>query len=243
MARKRTPRSDHKILCILCGFKFQNAERYTYHLCAVHTGLPDAESPDDGGGYFVCRNFVRKNRLHKDVIGKATVGQGDHVEGVRIPEEEEVIPAEEEVLSEEEEVIPEEDGEWRVPNFLRGGWQGRVQEQVPNVRNAVTIHVVEPSYHPMRVMNTRNIDCFRVSARVKATGAVVFAEVPCSAGSPAAIFRDCPELEPYFPEPVTTLTWVNTPRYVSSATILVTTLSRCTQAEQERLGLTYNNDV
>ena len=113
---------------------------------------------------------------------------------------------------------------------------------MPNIRNAVTIHVVDPSSHPLRVTNTNNIDCFRVSARVRATGALVFAEVPCTAGSPAVIFRDCPELEPYFPEPVTTLPWMNTPKYVNSAAIMVTTLSRYTRAEQEWLGLVYDKE-
>ena len=92
----------------------------------------------------------------------------------------------------------------------------------------------------MRVTNANNIDCFRVSARERATGALLFAEVPCTAGSPAAIFRDCPELEPYYPPPVRTLSWVNTPEYMNAAAIMVTTLSRYTRAEQEWLGLAYD---
>ena len=126
---------------------------------------------------------------------------------------------------------------WKVPDFLRAGWQTGAQEGVPNVRNTVTIHVVEPSYHPMRVTNSHNLECFRIPARVKSTGAFVFAEVPCSAGSPAAIFRDCPELEPYFPKHGTTVPWANTTRYVSSASIMVTTLSRGTRAAPEHHGL------
>ena len=71
-------------------------------------------------------------------------------------------------------------------------------------------------------------------------GAMVFAEVPCAAGSPNAIFRDVPELEPYYGAPVTTLPWLNTSRFVNSAHIMVTTMSRCTQAEQEQLGLDFS---
>ena len=130
----------------------------------------------------------------------------------------------------------------RLPNLQSGGWHGHGHELVPNVRNAVAIHVVEDSSHALRVTNTNNIDCFRVSARVRATGALVFAEVPCTAGSPAVIFRDCPELEPYYPEPVTTLLWVNTPEYMNSAAIMVTTLTRYTRTEQEWLGLVYDKE-
>ena len=85
------------------------------------------------------------------------------------------------------------------------------------------------------------MDCFRVSARVRATGAVVFVEVPCAAGSPNAIFGDNPELEFYFPAPVTTLPWVNTSRYDNSAHILVTTMFRGTRIEPERLGMIFDD--
>ena len=92
----------------------------------------------------------------------------------------------------------------------------------------------------MRVINTRKVDCFRVTAKIKATGGLVAVEVPCAAGSPAAIFRDCPELEPYFPAPVRTLSWLNTSRYVSSVTLMATTMSRSTRRERERMGLSFD---
>ena len=110
-------------------------------------------------------------------------------------------------------------------------------EAVPSICRQVTVHAVEPSCQPMRVTNSQGVECFPVSARVRASGAVVFVEAPCAVGTPAAIFRDCPELEPYFPEPVTTLPWVNTSRLVNSAHIMVTTMAWCSQAERERLGL------
>ena len=89
----------------------------------------------------------------------------------------------------------------------------------------------------MTVMNMRKVECFRITAKIKATGDLVAVEAPCAAGSPAAIFRDCPELEPYFPAPVTTLTWLNTSRYVSSVQPMATTMSRSTRRERERMGL------
>ena len=111
--------------------------------------------------------------------------------------------------------------------------------QTPNIRNLATVHVIAPSHHPMRCINTRKVDCFRVMAKVKATGGLVAVEVPCAVGSPAAIFRDIPELEPYFPPPGTTLNWLNTSRYVSSVQLMATTMSRSTRRERERMGLIF----
>ena len=121
-------------------------------------------------------------------------------------------------------------------NVLQGDWQGQLLDQTPNIRHLCAVHVLAPSNHPIRVTNIRKVDCFRITARVKATGAVVAVEAPCAVGSPAAIFRDCPELEPYFPAP-TTLPWLNTARYVGSVQLMATTWSRSTRAERERMGL------
>ena len=125
------------------------------------------------------------------------------------------------------------------PNVLRHDWHVPTLDQTPNMRGTVTVHVPASTHHPVRVTNSRKVDCFRVSARVRATGALVFAEIPCAAGSPAVLFRDVPELEPHFPEPLspTALPWLNTARYVSPVTIMATTLSRSGQRERERFGL------
>ena len=88
---------------------------------------------------------------------------------------------------------------WRALDVLHGDWQGQTLFQTPNIRNLATVHVIAPSHIPMRCINMRKVDCYRVTAKVKATGGLVAVEVPCAAGSPAAIFRDIPELEPYFP--------------------------------------------
>ena len=71
MGHRRTPRPEHTILCVLCGFKFKNAAGFVYHLCAVHTGLPDEESPNKKG-YFVCsscgnqKKRKRRKEFHRD---------------------------------------------------------------------------------------------------------------------------------------------------------------------------------
>ena len=118
-------------------------------------------------------------------------------------------------------------------------WPGQGQYLDNNIRNSVSVHVIEGSKSALRVTNSRGIDCFRVSARVKASGALVIAEAPCTAGSPSCVFRDCPELEPYVPPPVDSLPWVNTPDYLNTATMLVTTLSRHTREEQQLLGMVH----
>ena len=123
-------------------------------------------------------------RLHKNVAKAAAVGQSDRVG---------------------EDNQPKEMEPWGAPGVLQGDWQVQTLGQTPNIRNLATVHVIAPSHHPMRCINTRKVDCFRVTAKIKATGSLVAVEVPCAAVSPAAIFRDIPELEPHFPPPVTTL--------------------------------------
>ena len=123
--------------------------------------------------------------------------------------------------------------------MLRGEWEGQTLSQTPNVRNMATVHVIGASNMPIMCINTRKVDCYRLTARVKATGGIVAVEVPCAIGTPAAIFRDIPELEPYFPPRITTLDWLNTSQYMSTIQLLATTMSRTTQRERERMGLIF----
>ena len=67
---------------------------------------------------------------------------------------------------------------------------------------------------------------------IRATGALAFVEAPNVAGSVDAVFRDCPELAPYLPAPVTTFPWLTTFRCVNSAHIMVQTLTPIQQLEQ-----------
>ena len=119
-------------------------------------------------------------------------------------------------------------------------WPGQGQYPQNSIRHSVSVHVIEGSKSALRVTNEKGIDCFRVSARVKASGALVIAETPCTTGSPSCIFRDCPELEPYVPPPVDHLPWVNTADFLSSASVLVTTLTRRTREEQQMLGIVHD---
>ena len=119
-------------------------------------------------------------------------------------------------------------------------WPGQGRYLVNNIRNSVSVHVIEGSKSAMQFTNASGIECFRVTAMEKISGALVIAEAPCTAGSPFCIFRDCPELEPYVPPPVESLSWVNTPHFMNSASVLVTTLSRRTREEQQWLGIVHD---
>ena len=82
----------------------------------------------------------------------------------------------------------------------------------------------------MRVENSRGIDCFRTAVLIRATGALAFMEAPNA--SVDAVFRDCPELAPYLPQPATALSWQTTVRCVNSAHIMVRTLTLLQQPGQ-----------
>ena len=130
---------------------------------------------------------------------------------------------------------------WRQPGVLQGEWEGQTLSHTPNVRNMATIHVISASTMPIRCINTKKVDCYRLTARVKATGGLVAVEVPCAVGTPACIFRDIPELEPYFPPPITTLDWLNTTRFLATIQLHATTMSIATRRERERMGLVFED--
>ena len=131
---------------------------------------------------------------------------------------------------------------WRQPGVLQGEWEGQTLSHTPNVRKMATIHVLSASSMPIRCINSKKVDCYRLTAKVKATGGLVAVEVPCAVGTPACIFRDIPELEPYFPPALTTLDWLNTTRFLTTVQLHASTMSIATRREQERMGLVFEGN-
>ena len=91
----------------------------------------------------------------------------------------------------------EKDEDTGVPKWLSHVWGGRVAPGKVNCRNQVKVHWLDPAPITTDLTNEEGVQCFRVPAVSRSTGAFCLLDAPVDLGSPLAVFRDCPEFVPY----------------------------------------------
>ena len=87
------------------------------------------------------------------------------------------------------------------------------------------MHWIDPAPITHECVNREGVQCFRVAAVSRATGALCLLDAPVTVGSPAVIFRDCPEFRPYV-TPVGAVTWQNISLWHQAVDMSVTTQFR-----------------
>ena len=93
-----------------------------------------------------------------------------------------------------------------------------------NVRSRLNVHWIDPAPITHECVNREGEQCFRVAAVSRATGALCLLDAPVTVGSPAAIFRDCPEFKPYITS--VGVPWQNISLWHQSVDMSVTTQFR-----------------
>ena len=71
-------------------------------------------------------------------------------------------------------------------------------DDIPNVSKRITIHRVQSSHTLLSFKDSEGAQFWRMPARVRRTGEVVFVDLPQVISNPLAVFRDCHDLVPYF---------------------------------------------
>ena len=71
-------------------------------------------------------------------------------------------------------------------------------DDIPNVSKKITIHRVQSSHTLLSFKDSEGAQFWRMPARVRQTGEVVFVDLPQVISNPLAVFRDCHDLVPYF---------------------------------------------
>ena len=73
-------------------------------------------------------------------------------------------------------------------------------DQMPNVKEKMTIHRIRNSMHIYKVYDSKGLEFWRMPVRLRGTYEILFVELPCVISNPLAVFRDEPRFIPYFPE-------------------------------------------
>ena len=73
-------------------------------------------------------------------------------------------------------------------------------DQMPNVKEKMTIHRIRNSMHIYKVYDSKGLEFWRMPVRLRGTYEILFVELPSVISNPLAVFRDEPRFIPYFPE-------------------------------------------